>query len=141
MLQLPSQDVLVCTQGGPSHQFGEGAPLKQINTRASGSTQQLANPNTETVPEMRCNNQPEQNADRSQAEQLSSGRDGQEARAEHQCNLIDDTNQAEQGDSNTSAGSSYTQSARQSPTLPGAVARYVVNPAKYIYVPKITNKI
>ena len=29
MLQLPSQDVLVCSPGGPSHQHGEGPPLNK----------------------------------------------------------------------------------------------------------------
>ena len=55
------------------------------------------------------------------------------------CNQIDDRIQAEQEDCSSSAGSSYTQSIRQSPTIPGAVARYVDTPAKNIYVPKITN--
>ena len=35
---------------------------------------------------------------------------------------------------------SHTQHVRQSTTIPVAVARYVINPAKDYYVPKITSK-
>ena len=62
----------------------------------------------------------------------------QEPRAEHQYNQMNDADQAEQGDCSTSASSSHAQHVRQSTTIPVAVARYVITPAKYFYVPKIT---
>ena len=138
MLQLPSQDGLGCPPGGQGHQHGEGAPLKQINTRASGyycqaksageqrppeDTQHLAKPDTELLPEERCNDQPEQkwkDDDKNRAEQLCSRRDGLDARAEQMCNQIDERGQAENCSSSTS--SSNTHSIRQSPTIPGSVA-------------------
>jgi hypothetical protein len=68
---------------------------RQKKIRVEDSMLQLPSQDVlaEIASEMRCTDQSEQSADRGQAEQLSSGGDSQEARAEHQCNLIDDTNQ------------------------------------------------
>jgi hypothetical protein len=59
--------------------------------------------------------------DVNRAEQESNLRD--DARAEHMCNQTDESGQDENYNSITS--SSNTHSTRQSPTIPGAVARYV----------------
>ena len=97
---------------GPSHQLGEGAPLNQTNTRACGD-----------------NCQAEQQCSRRDANSV--GQDGQN------CTQPDERGQAEQSSTtNISSSSSNTHSTRQSPTKPGAVARYVITPVSNIYVAK-----
>ena len=115
MLEQNSQDVLVCSAEGPSPQFGEGAPLNQINTRACGDNCQA---------ELQCSRRDDINM----------------CQAEQNCNPQDERGQAEHcSPNNISSSSSKTHSTRHSPTIPGAVARYVVTPVRNIYLAKITN--
>ena len=152
MLQLPSQEMLVCSSGGPSHHHGEGAPLKQINTRACGDKCQaeLQYSTRENVrveqqcsliykidQAEHCNNATTSSSNR-QDERDQAEHDVSPAanRAEQMCTQPDDENCSF---NNISSSSSKTHSTKQSPTKPGAVARYDISPVRNFYVPKLTN--